>query len=1017
MAALFGSGNQAPTRLNAVKITQSCLGLPFPTVLGTGKIQQSLLWLNGFSSVSAPQGGKGGGKSNGYIYSSDAIVALCNGPILAVKDLWSDQSWIANSTQTESTTISSPGIYTPQQASTFIADNGVSVPAAYNQVFNDLNAPSTTTLSGTDNPPMTLVPYGSPLNLGEYSISTATIGTFALSAAAAAATISGQVATVYTGTGFGAVNALQGYTFVVTGFTNAANNGSFTCISNTSTTVTLANTVGVLEAHTGSAAEIGVTYHFSAADQAAGTEVLITYSFNLPYITAQENGIVPSGGSNPLQINVNAPWWYGVDKGVIYYSSGDVYNPLNGVALTPTSTNPPTVTGTYHFQSSGTSSTGSSYKFAPGDVNQEVQITYQYQNMQPYVSNGNATGIPQSLQFTLFPGEQGQAPASLLTDSFASEALGYSNTAYALFSPMNLGAAGQIPNLQYEVQTADMYGGGIADCNPVQCLWQVLTNPVWGLGSGVQPFPVDVIDNSPNGTWGSAHAPGVRQTESTAWSWFAANSFFISAVLDKQDSASSVMGDWLEAGMCAAFMSEGLFKLVPYGDTSTAGNGCTWVAPYAYVAALDDTCFVRKDGQDPVKISRSAWQDAHNNVQVKWDNRGNQYAPEITPDSDQTSINRYGLRIEDPINFDFIHTLAAATCAASLRVKRMVNIRNTYVFTLPFTFSYLEPMDIVTISSSSVWNTTPGNVNLNLVNAPVRIQKIVDDPVEGLNIEAEDYPYGVGQPVLFNKGIASGIPVVNAFDAPGSAEVVMFEATGRLTGNTGNQIWIGALGTSSKWGGCQVWVSRNGTDYKQVGTIENPARIGELAAIFPSGSDPDTGDALIVNMVENSGPLDAGTDSDADSGVTLCFVDGELISYSSCTISGPSQFTMSQGAPSVAGYIRRGQLGSAISSHGIGGLFMRLDKAIFQYTYDPTWAGQELYFKFLSFNQFKNSVQGLEDVDATTFTVPGMNSGTVEASSGLIVIGTGGTSPLRPIATPLTPGGVGAGPLGWAAEV
>jgi hypothetical protein len=65
---------------------------------------------------------------------------------------------------------------------------------------------------------------------------------------------------------------------------------------------------------------------------------------------------------------------------------------------------------------------------------------------------------------------------------------------------------------------------------------------------------------------------------------------------------------------------------------------------------------------------------------------------------------------------------------------------------------------------------------------------------------------------------------------------------------------------------------------------------------------------------------------------------------------------------------------------------MRLDDTIFKYTYDPTWAGQTLYFKFLSFNAFNNSLQRLQDVDAVTFVVPGKNPGTLEAGSGLILL-------------------------------
>lgn len=55
--------------------------------------------------------------------------------------------------------------------------------------------------------------------------------------------------TVYNGT-FPTTGSLAGQQFKVTGFTNAANNGTFTCNSNTSSTMTLANTVGVAETKT-----------------------------------------------------------------------------------------------------------------------------------------------------------------------------------------------------------------------------------------------------------------------------------------------------------------------------------------------------------------------------------------------------------------------------------------------------------------------------------------------------------------------------------------------------------------------------------------------------------------------------------------------------------------------------------------------------------------------------------------------------------------------------------------------
>ena len=587
------------------------------------------------------------------------------------------------------------------------------------------------------------------------------------------------------------------------------------------------------------------------------------------------------------------------------------------------------------------------------------------------------------LDFTLAEGYIGQSAFSFLTGSYPGAALGYSGVATLLYEPMDFGMGGEPQENSLAVITPDIYGGvyangtPILDCNPVHCMTRVLTDSQWGLGVGAQPFPTSFIDNGTGGTWGAPEQHPVQSVGTTAWNWFAANNFFISPVLDSQDTADSTMAKWLEAGMCSAFVSEGLLKLVPFGDTTQAANGCTWTAPSEYVVALDDTCFLSKEGADPVGIKRSAWQDAFNEVQVQWQNRNNQYANEITEESDQSLINRFGARTEDPQNWNFIHTLTAATFAANMRLKRGTCIRNTYEFSLPFTYSYLEPMDIVTITTSSVWAQGLNNTNLGVTRLPIRITKIVDDPVEGIKVEAEDYPFGAGQPTLFNKGQSAAEVVSDTYASPGTSEVVLFEAAGRLVGYQGNQIWLGACGTSANYGETNVWVSQDNVNYVQVTTLNQPATVGTLAADFASGSDPDTANALVVQLAENCPPLASGTTTAADNDTMLCYVDGEVISYSACSATGQNTYTMDT-------YIRRGQLGTTIGSHASGSLFMRLDGAVVKYTYDPLWQGKTVYFKFQAVNNFGNNPQPLSNLSAVSFTLDSTNTAAIDASTGLL---------------------------------
>ncbi len=92
-----------------------------------------------------------------------------------------------------------------------------------------------------------------------------------------------SLTSVATGTGVyqgtisgGTSNAYQGYYFVVTGFTNGANNGTFLCSASSTTSLTLVNASSVSETHAGTAAfqsipQIGI--HGGIVDGYATTNV------------------------------------------------------------------------------------------------------------------------------------------------------------------------------------------------------------------------------------------------------------------------------------------------------------------------------------------------------------------------------------------------------------------------------------------------------------------------------------------------------------------------------------------------------------------------------------------------------------------------------------------------------------------------------------------------------------------------------------------------------------------------
>jgi hypothetical protein len=110
------------------------------------------------------------------------------------------------------------------------------------------------------------------------SVTTSSPGTFTLTAAAPGP----NNTTVYTGTITG---SQAGQTFAIAGFVNAGNNGTFQCISSTSTTLTMANVNGVAETHAGTATDLDSTAIYTGTIPTGGSNALAGYTFTIAGFT------------------------------------------------------------------------------------------------------------------------------------------------------------------------------------------------------------------------------------------------------------------------------------------------------------------------------------------------------------------------------------------------------------------------------------------------------------------------------------------------------------------------------------------------------------------------------------------------------------------------------------------------------------------------------------------------------------------------------------------------------------
>lgn len=684
---------------------------------------------------------------------------------------------------------------------------------------------------------------------------------------------------------------------------------------------------------------------------------------------------------------------------------------------------------------------GNSYSFSAADAGKTMTINYVYS-----VPDSNSNGQPlEKLSLTLFLGERPQTPWSYLTSRHPGQDLGYNGLSYMASANMDLGESGTLPNLSFEVLGILPFGGSTTDAEPSAIVTDLINNPCYGL-SGAVP-----LDNLRTGN-------SFIQFRN----FCVANGIFLSPVLDAQKSAAEWIQDILDVTNSEAVWSEGLLKIIPYGDTTAVGNGATFIPNTAPVYDLSNNDFL-----EPVTVKRPSIADVMNSVSVEFLNRASDYNVEVAEDKDEAAITVYGLRKAAAKQAHSITTASVAKFVANLLRKRSVEIRATYTLKLGWQFNLLEPMDLVTI-------TVP---ELGYIKRPVRITAIREDDSGQLEMDAEDFPFGTSTATLYPHQEAAGfVPQANC-DPGNVSGPIIFEANDRLS-QTGNyEVWIGVcpaalaitaasnttpiqitaaghgfktgqtvaiagvlgntaangtwkiaavdsdnftlngsagngayisggLAVNADWGGSSVWVSPDNQNYLQAGRIFGASRMGTLTAQLASAADPDVTHALSVDLTQSLGTLLSGSQSDCDNFRTLCWVDGELISYQSATLT--ALFNYSLGTR-----LRRGVFGSPIATHNAGSGFLRLDNAVFIWEADPTLVGTTIYFKFTSFNTFGLMEQSLANVAPYSFAFNGVfgnhdetpaNNATVDS-----VFVSGSSDSIRVYG----PGGVGSGYTAW----
>jgi hypothetical protein len=542
-----------------------------------------------------------------------------------------------------------------------------------------------------------------------------------------------------------------------------------------------------------------------------------------------------------------------------------------------------------------------------------------------------------TVNLTLFLGTVGQAAPAWIISNYPAEADGYPQTAYVFSSLYDLGSSASIPQLNFDV-VGNLSGTmpPFVDANPADIIDDFITSTQYGL--------------DPTATYIDAASLAFYKTYCTA------QALLLSPYLRTQEQATSIIQRWAQLTNTWIFWSGTALKFVPLGDGAISAYGVTYTPNLTVEYALGVDDFIPPQaGGDLVTVTRIDPADGYNRVEIDGRDRNNNYQTTPVYWEDQASVDGIGQLQSQTVSADEVCDLNIASIMATLIGKRSVYIRNTYQFTAGYNYILLEPGDIVTL-------TDPG-IGLNAV--PVRITDVAEDAGGLLKFTAEEFPTAIGQPIVIAVQSSAASPPVDLLADPGDVNVpVIFEPDPRVTGGQ-PQLWLGASG-GANWGGCQIYISVDGTNYVWIGSIATPTVQGVLTAILASHADPDTADTLAIDITESGGVLStAVTTADADASRTASLVGNELVSFGSVTSTGAFTYNLT--------YLRRGVYNTTIASHAIGAPFARVDpSAAFQYTLPQQYVGVTLYFKLPSFNRFGNAQDSIADAVAYTYVPTGV---------------------------------------------
>ena len=516
----------------------------------------------------------------------------------------------------------------------------------------------------------------------------------------------------------------------------------------------------------------------------------------------------------------------------------------------------------------------------------------------------------EKIELTAYKGDYGQAPWPYVISKHPEKALPYSGLAY-MAGVVDLGERGSLPQYNFEIKGKLLETGDGVDVNPADYIVHVLKS------IGIDDVNIDGLEH-------------YRE-------YCKAADILISTPPDSRSSkAQTVINDIAEITNSLVFWSTDRLKIVPLADKPIG----TW-SPYNQIQynLNSDDLIPASDGQ-LVVYKRKDSSESYNQATVEFINRANSYEKETVAFEVVADVQKNGLKPASKKSAHYLYTKARAQYYAEQLAMKRLYAKNQYTFHLDWAFCRLEPGDLVTLTDE-----------LCGLNNQIVVITSVSEAADGqLEITAEGKPPGTYAPAKYNVHENERPFIDYNQAAPSVNDVAIFQTVGDVGGN---QVFVG-VNAPSGWGGCSVWVSDTGENYRRIGPITQQARMGRTKNALDKSAN-------VCDVVLNQGVLKTATHIDAERANTLCWINGEALSYEGVETHPDNWYTLKG--------LVRGQYGTNAINHNANERFVRVDEALFRYPYRKEDINKTIYLKFTSLNLFGSNEQGLDEVQEYTYKI------------------------------------------------